>query len=209
MDFEYSIMTILENYPGRTVNVLMNFVSTHDIERAINRLGGESCDNKSKDWMAERYLTEDEYNNGKKLLKVAMALQFFLPGVPCIYYGDEAGLQGYKDPFNRRCYPWGHEDTELIEYVSELSRVRKSLDVMKEGRAYFVYEDDRAVAFTRSGKTDAIIFVNRTGETVFINNISNVLARFKDIEPYIGGFSDDTVEITPYGYTIIKAVFIE
>jgi 4-alpha-glucanotransferase len=209
MDFEYSIMTILENYPGRTVNVLMNFVSTHDIERAINRLGGESCDNKSKDWMAERYLTEDEYNNGKKLLKVAMALQFFLPGVPCIYYGDEAGLQGYKDPFNRRCYPWGHEDTELIEYVSELSRVRKSLDVMKEGRAYFVYEDDRAVAFTRSGKTDAIIFVNRTGETVFINNISNVLARFKDIEPYIGGFSDDTVEITPYRYTIIKAVFIE
>ena len=99
--FINSVMTIVENYPKPTIDVLMNFVSTHDIERAINRLGGENCDDKSKDWMAERYLTESEYALGKNRLKAAMALQFFLPGVPSIYYGDEAGLQGYKDPFNR------------------------------------------------------------------------------------------------------------
>ena len=96
-------MTIMENYPQPTIEVLMNFVSTHDIARAITRLGGERCDDKSKDWMAERYLSPEEYSKGKNLLKAAMALQFFLPGVPSIYYGDEAGLQGYKDPFNRRC----------------------------------------------------------------------------------------------------------
>ncbi len=208
-DFEYSIMTIVENYPKPTVDVLMNFVSTHDIERAINRLGGENCDNKSKDWMAERYLNDGEYTKGKNLLKAAMALQFFLPGVPSIYYGDEAGLQGYKDPFNRRCYPWGKEDKELIAYVTELSRVRKSLDVMKHGRIYFVYRDDNVIAFARTGNEDAIIFCNRSGAAVQVGNVAEILDRFTDLKPYIGEFADNTVKIQPYGYTIIRAEFLE
>ena len=214
-DFIYSIMTILENYPKPTIDVLMNFVSTHDIERAINRLGGEYCDDKSKDWMAERWLTPDQYNHGKNLLKAAMALQFFLPGVPSIYYGDEAGLQGYKDPFNRRCYPWGNEDPELIAYVTELSRVRKSIPNMKAGKAYFVLNDnqlidDRVIAFTREGKPeDYIVFVNRTGEIVKVGNIPELLSRFKDFEPYYGEFADNTVTVPPYGYTIIKAKFVK
>ena len=179
-DFIYSIMTILENYPQPSIDVLMNFVSTHDIERAINRLGGEYCDDKDKDWMAERRLTTEQYQKGKNLLKSAMALMFFLPGVPSIYYGDEAGLEGYKDPFNRRCYPWGSEDHELINYVSELSRVRKSIPNMKNGRTYFVINDEqtvdeRVIAFTRQGDTDYIIFVNRTDDTVKIDNISGIL----------------------------------
>ncbi len=211
--FIYSIMTIVENYPKPTIDVLMNFVSTHDIERAINRLGGESCEGKSKDWMAERYLTDYEYALGKKRLKAAMALQFFLPGVPSIYYGDEAGLQGYKDPFNRRCYPWGHEDKELIEYVSELSRVRKSIPNLKDGRIYFVMNDNeltngRVTAFTRQGqKTDYIFFVNRSADVVAIDRISVHLYLFEDFEPFYGKFENDTVTVEPYGYTIIKARF--
>ena len=213
-NFIYSIMTIVENYPKPTVDVLMNFVSTHDIERAINRLGGENCDDKSKDWMAEKYLNEQQYTNGKNMLKSAMALMFFLPGVPSIYYGDEAGLQGYKDPFNRRCYPWGNEDKELIEYVSELSRIRKSLPTMKEGRTYFVLNDndvfdERVVAFTRQGETDSIVFVNRSCDDIRIENIPELLPRFKDFGAVCGYFVDNAVEIKPYGYTIISAKFVE
>lgn len=213
-DFIYSIMTILENYPQPSIDVLMNFVSTHDIERAINRLGGEYCDDKDKDWMAERRLTTEQYQKGKNLLKSAMALMFFLPGVPSIYYGDEAGLEGYKDPFNRRCYPWGSEDHELINYVSELSRVRKSIPNMKNGRTYFVINDEqtvdeRVIAFTRQGDTDYIIFVNRTDDTVKIDNISGILDRFKDFEKFNGDFENDCITITPYGYAIIKAKFVE
>ena len=213
-NFIYSIMTIVENYPKPTVDVLMNFVSTHDIERAINRLGGENCDDKSKDWMAEKYLNEQQYTNGKNMLKSAMALMFFLPGIPSIYYGDEAGLQGYKDPFNRRCYPWGNEDKELIEYVSELSRIRKSLPTMKEGRTYFVLNDnevfdERVVAFTRQGETDSIVFVNRSCDDIRIENIPELLPRFKDFGAVCGYFVDNAVEIKPYGYTIISAKFVE
>ena len=214
-DLINSVMTIVENYPKPTIDVLMNFVSTHDIERAINRLGGESCEGRSKDWMAERYLTDEEYSIGKKRLKTAMALQFFLPGVPSIYYGDEAGLQGYKDPFNRRCYPWGHEDQELIEYVTELSRVRKSIPNMKNGRIYFVindgdFIDERLAAFTRQGEQgDYLFFINRSEETVRVEDISGNLSRFTDFEPYIGEFSDNAVTVQPYGYTIIKARFVK
>lgn len=212
-DFIYSIMTILENYPKPSIDILMNFVSTHDIERAINRLAGDYCDDKSKDWMAENYLSYEQYEKGKNMLKSAMALMFFLPGVPSIYYGDEAGLQGYKDPFNRRCYPWGNEDHELISYVSELSRVRKSIPNMKDGRTYFVINDgqtvdERVIAFTRQGDVDYIIFVNRTEDTVKIQNISQILDRFKDFEEFNGEFSDDCVTVEPYGYTIIKATFV-
>jgi len=207
-NLENSIMTIMENYPKPTIDVLMNFVSTHDIERAINRLAGENCDDKSKDWMAEKYLSPEEYERGKNLLKAAMALQFFLPGVPSIYYGDEAGLQGYKDPFNRRCYPWGNEDKELIEYTKELSRVRKSISSMKDGRTYFVYHDENVVAFTRTGETDAVVFVNRSGNTAYLNNVSEILGRFSDLNALTGEFKDNTLKINPYGYAIISAKFI-
>lgn len=208
------IMTILEHYPRPSRNVLMNFVSTHDIEHAINCLGGESCEGKSKDWMAERMLDEEQYKKGKNLLKAAYALIFFLPGVPCIYYGDEAGMQGYKDPFNRRCYPWGHEDQELIEYISELSRVRKSIPNMRFGRAYFVLNDeeitdDRLAGFTRQGDDmDYIVFVNRSGDNVVLENVSRILYRFTDFAPAYGHFADDRLTVSPYGYTIIKARFV-
>ena len=212
VDLAYSIMTISENYPKPALDVLMNFVSTHDIERAINRLGGENCDDKSKDWMAERYLNEYEYNLGKNRLKTAMALMYFLPGVPSIYYGDEAGLQGYKDPFNRRCYPWGNEDHELIEYVSKLSRVRKSIPNLRDGRIYFILDsdglrDDRIAVFIRQGDPDYIFFVNKSEADITINNASNALSRFRDLKPHIGGFANDTIEIEPYGYTIITGKF--
>ena len=212
--FVDSIMDIIENYPKAAVDVLMNFVSTHDIERAINRLGGEPCDDKSKDWMAERMLTPEQYEHGKNLLKAAMALLYFLPGVPCIYYGDEVGLQGYKDPFNRRCFPWGHEDQDLLAYVKRLGKVRHSIPNVKSGRTYFVFNDeeiydDRIVGFTRQGDDlDYIIFVNRSGDEVTVNELSKKLNRFTDLRGFYGDFGEDTLHVAPYGYTIIRAVFV-
>lgn len=214
-NFINSIMTIVENYPKPTVNTLMNFVSTHDIERAINRLGGENCEGKSKDWQAERYLTAEEYERGKNLLKAAFALIYFLPGVPSIYYGDEAGLQGYKDPFNRRCYPWGNEDKELIEYVKNLGKIRKIIPNLKEGRTYFVLNDtyivdDRIAAFTRQGDDlDYIFFINRSGDEVCISNMNFHLERFENLTPCYGRFENNTVYVPPYGYTIINAKFVK
>ncbi|HRR77004.1 MAG TPA: alpha-amylase family glycosyl hydrolase, partial [Ruminococcus sp.] len=151
---------------------------------------------------------------GKNKLRTALALMFFLPGVPCIYYGDEAGLQGYKDPFNRRCYPWGQEDKELIFYVSELSRIRKSIPNLKDGKIYFVqndgsYIDERITAFTRQGReTDCIFFINRSAETVTLSGLSGYLDRFGAFEPFCGDYTDDVLTIQPYSYSIVKAKFM-
>ena len=213
IDFIYSIMTILEHYPKPCIDVLMNFISTHDIERAINRLGGKYCDDKSKDWMAEHPLTKEQYQKGKNRLKPALALMFFLPGVPCIYYGDEAGMQGYKDPFNRGCYPWGEEDQELISYIRELSSIRKSIPNMKDGKAYFglfddIIKDERVVVFTREGESiDYLIFVNRTDETVTFSGVSDYFRNFVDFSEYRGKYEDDDVIIPPYGYSILTAKY--
>jgi len=204
-EFHIRVLTILENYPKPTVDVLMNFVSTHDIERAINRFGGENCDDKSKDWMAERYLNEWEYRRGKAMLQAAMALMFFLPGVPSIYYGDEAGLQGYKDPFNRRCYPWGHEDHDLINYVKELGRIRKAYRVFKNGRLQFLPAQDDVMAFARvleSAGVSVQIYVNRSQHEQYVN-FSPVSDNFLYHRTEHGTFEDNTVKLAPFDYAVI------
>lgn len=183
-DFRYAIMTILENYPKPSIDVLMNSISTHDIERAINVLGGESCEGKDKDWMCNHYLSQEEYTLGRNRLKCAMAIQFFLPGVPCIYYGDEAGQQGYKDPFNRRCYPWGKEDKELLEYTKMLSKIRRSSKVFVDGNFKFLYMDDNIMGFVRMRsyrKKGMLFFFNRSDKEQVIDS-SNV--EFKRCEFY-------------------------
>ncbi len=204
-DFQISIMTILENYPKDSVDVLMNFVSTHDIERAINRFGGENCDDKSKDWMAERYLNEWEYRRGKAMLQAAMVLMFFLPGVPSIYYGDEAGLQGYKDPFNRRCYPWGHEDQELISYVKELGRIRKSYKIFRSGRLKFLNAQDDVMAFVRYYETAGVavqIYVNRSQHEQWIPFQPFQESYLFDKAEH-GLMEENTVKLPPFGYAAL------
>ncbi|MGN1481414.1 glycoside hydrolase family 13 protein [Porcipelethomonas sp.] len=207
-EFKNSIMTILENYPKPSVDVLMNSISTHDIERAINVLGGESCEGKDKDWMCNRWLTNEEYELGRNRMKCAMALQYFLPGVPCIYYGDEAGVQGYKDPFNRRCYPWGKEDKELIEYTKLLAEVRNSSKVFVDGTLKFLYMDDNVISFARMRahrRRAVIIFVNRSSYEQVIDSSKMEL---KDCSYYRTIHGDiiygDRITLPPYSFAAFK-----
>lgn len=203
--FTNSITTILENYPKCTVDVLMNFVSTHDIERAINRFAGENCDGKSKDWMAERYLNESEYEQGKNMLKSAMVLQFFLPGVPSIYYGDEAGLQGYKDPFNRRCYPWGNEDKELIEYTKEIGKIRRSIPAFTDGKMRFIYTDNDVMIFERyNDSSRAVIFMNRYGNERTVEGLESMIKNYSQLKVLKGDISENRVNLEPYGYAVMN-----
>lgn len=120
------ILSILENYPKPAIKALMNHISTHDTERALTVLTGEPSNGRGREWQAKTSLTSEQYSRGIRLMKIASAIQYTLPGVPSIYYADEAGMQGYKDPFNRRCYPWGHEDKELIGWYRNLGKIRKN-----------------------------------------------------------------------------------
>lgn len=123
-EFEDKILTILENYPQPAIDAAMNMLSTHDTVRILNALGVTHPIEKTQ--KAGYMLSEKEYQDGKRRLKAAAFLQFTLPGVPSIYYGDEVGLTGFEDPFNRGCYPWGQEDHDLLTFFKALSAFRKS-----------------------------------------------------------------------------------
>ncbi len=209
--FRCAIMTILENYPKPVIDVLMNFVSTHDIARAITVLGGESSEGKNKDWMAERYLTPEQYERGKQKLKCAMALQFFLPGVPSIYYGDEAGLQGYGDPFNRRCYPWGQEDADLISYTQTLAQIRSQNSVFRNGMLRFLKLEHDYVVFTRfigSMHSAMLIAVNRSDHPVEIDMQDDAfLGIYNKVLVLHGEVAKNCIHLDAYNYAAIRLAF--
>lgn len=165
--FSEKIITILENYPKCVIDVLMNHIGTHDTMRAITQLVGESCEYRDRNWQSGRILSEEKYALGVKLLKLAAVIQFTLPGVPCIYYADEAGMQGYKDPFNRFCYPWGKENTELLEFYRSLGNMRKNCRCLKDGEYSTLSEMLGCLAFTRKSEGDEIlVIINRNDHEI-------------------------------------------
>jgi glycosidase len=151
------ILSILENYPPQTVRCLMNNIGTHDTERAITALAGEPVGSHDKCWQSETHLTQEQRTEGLLKMRLASLMQFTLPGVPCIYYGDEAGMEGYKDPFNRGCYPWGNENAGLLEWYRKLGRMRAECDCLREGTFIPVKADGDIMAYIRHGTKDALL----------------------------------------------------
>ena len=160
--FASRVMSIVENYPKEVLDVLMNHLSTHDTMRSSPALAGENCAYLDRKWQSTHSLDEREYHYGMKLLMAASAMQFALPGVPTIYYGDEAGMQGYKDPFNRRCYPWGKENGELVEWYKKLGKIRNENRVFKDGRFEILSAVAGCVAFSRKNDDEAILVISNS-----------------------------------------------
>ncbi|MDL2258644.1 glycoside hydrolase family 13 protein [Eubacteriales bacterium OttesenSCG-928-K08] len=128
------LQTLRERYPKPFYYSVMNLLSSHDVVRAITALGGApDRDTLTREQQAQYQLRPGQLQLAKARFLAATALQMALPGVPSIYYGDEAGLTGMADPFNRGTYPWGHEDEELLENVRKLSLARSQYSALRAG----------------------------------------------------------------------------
>ena len=158
------ILNLLENYPPQVIRLLMNHIGTHDTERALTVLAGEPAEGHDRQWQAEATLTEEQRRLGVQRLKLASLMQFTLPGIPCIYYGDEAGMEGYKDPFNRGTYPWGRENAELLAWYRQLGKLRAVLSCLKEGRFTPLNADDHTIAYVREDSVDAVLVALNAGD---------------------------------------------
>ncbi|MBR6513955.1 MAG: glycoside hydrolase family 13 protein [Clostridia bacterium] len=123
---------IYSSYPKAVSDCLMNIIGTHDTERIITVLGDKEYKELTNKELSGHYMTAQEYDRGVKLLKVASLIQYTVYGVPSVFYGDEAGLEGGRDPFCRRTYPWGRENKELLKHYKALGKMRK-LPVFKKG----------------------------------------------------------------------------
>ncbi len=151
-DSEFFVRVLTElysTYPREVSDSLMNILGTHDTERILTLLGdetwGQGLTNAEK---SVKRLTPAQRERAERLLKIASTLQYTVYGVPSLYYGDEAGMEGYHDPFCRFPYPWGRENPELMAHYRMLGRVRRehkafhggSFKFLCHGAGYFLFE---------------------------------------------------------------------
>lgn len=154
-------MTIAENYPSQVLACNMNLLGTHDTPRILTALV-DDFDGSRAD-LAGRTLSAAHRELAKKRLKLASFLQFTLPGSPSIYYGDEAGMEGGKDPFNRRPFPWGMEDSELLAHFRALGQLRRCHPALRLGDIRFLQAEGGEITFLRSYEGQTLkIYVNQT-----------------------------------------------
>jgi glycosidase len=167
-----TVMTLLENYPRQVALCNMNLLGTHDTPRILTALVDDF--DGSREQLAQRSLSTEQLALAKKRLMLATVLQFCLPGSPSIYYGDEALMQGGKDPFNRRTYPWGREDAQLLEHFRMLGQLRKKSKALQLGDAEFYLAADGEIGFYRTWENQRIkIYVNRNTDVFEITEESN------------------------------------
>ena len=126
----------MENYPKEYFYSTMNILGNHDTERVLTMLG-----------------------NNIELLKIAVTIQMTLPGVPLIYYGDEAGLVGGKDPDNRKSFPWDRENKDIQKIYKDISRIRSTENSLKKGDIIFKEININTLYYERSYLNETVIIM--------------------------------------------------
>lgn len=196
--FKETIMSIVENYPSQVVACNMNLLGTHDTPRILTALVDDF--DGSREEKAHRRLSRNQLEVARDRLMMASFLQYTLPGCPSLYYADETCMEGYKDPFNRRTYPWGREDTEILGHFRCLGKLRTQNIALRLGDIRFTVASDRHLAYTRSAQGQTLnIYVNRsgdawdipTGRVIFGKNIDTI--------------SPDRLTLGPRGFCVMEA----
>ncbi len=161
--FKETVMTIAENYPPQVLACNMNLLGSHDTPRILTALVDDF--EGTREEYAQRRLSPSRLALARDRLMMASFLQFTLPGAPSIYYADEAGMEGFKDPFNRRTYPWGKEDSELLTHYRDLGALRKTQEPLRLGDIRFFQAFDRKLGFSRSWNGKQVnVYINRSSD---------------------------------------------
>ncbi len=193
----HTVRVLLNHYPKQTVDCLMNILGTHDTSRILTVLGGIYCNNKDDMAMESAYLSPKNKQKAIEKLKMAAILQYTLPGVPCLYYGDENGMEGHIDPFCRRCFDWEHLNEDLISFYQALGKIREEhRDVFKEGSFQDLYVSEGILLFKREKDEKAIfVYANNSSKSYQLNLSQNYkncitgeeLSKHLTVSPYSYG----------------------
>lgn len=181
------IMSLYENYPRESFYGNLNIAGTNDTERILTALDGKF-----------------------ELLKLFTVIQFMLPGVPHIYYGDEIGIIGGKEPDNRKSYPWGKENIKIINFYNEIISIRNKENGLKKGDLTIHDTEPSIFSFSRKYRNEEIVvLVNVSREEKLIENITlkgnyinltNINEKYK----FIGTKSE--VVIFPNEFKILRKI---
>lgn len=153
-----SMRHFMTRFHTQSLLVAMNELSNHDHSRFLtrtNRKVGRTA-----------YLGPEAAGEGidKSVMRLAVMIQMTWPGAPTIYYGDEAGLCGWTDPDNRRAYPWGSEDQELIDFHKEIIRIHKDYQALKTGSILFLHGQYSFISYGRFDEQDKFVIAINGGE---------------------------------------------
>ena len=180
------ILSICEHYPAPALDTALNFLSTHDTERGITAIAGEPANGRDRYWQSKRMIPGDRIDDALRRVLLAYAMLYTLPGVPCVYYGDEIGMQGYRDPFNRAYFDWNSTERRLRVPLTNLARLRRSCDAFDGGSMELVEASADVLHYRRVGK-------EQTAE-IILNNGPHLIVRT--------AFGKQT-EVNPGGFTIL------
>ena len=182
-NFVHQMESIRENYPAFAFYSAMNSLGTHDTPRILTLLGaGSDCGNQSKEWRSNFKLSPRQRRKGKDLLRAAALLLFAFPGSPTVYYGDEIGMEGFEDPFNRNPFPWGEEDRELLDWFRALGKLRKEHTALRRGDIHYIAGRGPLLAFTRQDDEDCVMVAFNSSE----EPVTLPVNLYAELEPLLG-----------------------
>lgn len=156
----------MASFTTPSLQIAMNELSNHDHSRFLTRT--------NKKVGRTNTLGAQAANEGinKAVMREAVVLQMTWPGAPTIYYGDEAGVCGFTDPDNRRTYPWGHEDQELIQFHREMIRIHKANSEIITGSLKFIDHDYNVLGYGRFNRKEAIVVLINNNDHEIVRNVS-------------------------------------
>ena len=146
------------NYPKPFLYSLMNLMGSHDRPRILNVLACNDGNDIPRAKRAEHKLSAEERMIGALREHMMLRVTMSVPGMPCVYYADEAGLEGCADPFCRRTYPWGAEDKEMYAYYRRMIDMRKTHRELRTGECTYIAPCDDVFGVIRTirGGEDAL-----------------------------------------------------
>lgn len=172
------IRSMQENYPVPFFYSLMNLTGSHDRARILNVLAKRDYSDLPLSKRRGLMMDKAHRDAAKKRLEKMLEIIIALPGMPSLYYGDEAGMEGAADPFCRGTFPWGREDGEVLEMVKKAFRLRHERPVLQNGFLELSYEGEDTLVIHRCAKDGLDVFGKKLDDAPYTLRITRDSRRF-------------------------------
>ena len=193
------LVELYSSYPRCVSDSLMNILGTHDTERILTVLGDNYRPDAPNDYLAVMRMSANEKDIAIQRLKMASILQYTVYGIPSVFYGDEAGIEGYHDPFCRRTYPWGRENIELLDHYRRLGELRNIEKAFDRGSFRVIEHGKETLAYERIKDDSRVVVIANGGENIYRTRIEGKWIDMLSYESF-----ENYATIPPHSARILK-----